>query len=99
MPVQRNLSPDWSIVHQPRTRRSAVKRKLASVLVSLLFGWLTTAAIADDDTKSASSDSSQATSEPAAPEQSTDTTTAADTVTDSTSDGTVAASPAETDSK
>jgi hypothetical protein len=73
---------------------SAVKRKLASVLVSLVFGWLTTAAIAQDDTTAATDDSSASTSEPAAEaEQSTDTAT----VDTSTSDGTITASPTETE--
>ena len=75
---------------------SAVKRKLISVLVSLAFGWLTTAAMAEEDTTAASADSSADTSEPAAPaDQSTD----AASVDTSTSDGTIAASPAETDAK
>ena len=72
-----------------------MKRKLASVLVSLVFGWLTTAAIAEDDTTAASADSSTAMSEPTATDQSTEPA-AVDTP---TSDGTVAAAPAETDSK
>jgi hypothetical protein len=98
--VQHGVHPHSRIVHQPRKKGgAAVKRKLASVLVSLLFEWLTTTAIADEDTKSASPDSSAAMSETAAPEQPTDTTSTADPVTDSTSDGSVAASPAETDSK
>jgi hypothetical protein len=77
-------------------RGSAVKRKLASVLVSLVFGWLTTAAIAEDDTTAASADSSASTNEPAAvTDQSTDTAT----IDTSSSDGTIAASPTETDAK
>jgi hypothetical protein len=78
-------------------RGSAVKRKLASVLVSLVFGWLTTAAIAEDDTTTTTADSSTATSEPAAvTEEATTDTVATET---STSDGTIAATPTETDSK
>jgi hypothetical protein len=74
-----------------------VKRKLASVLVALVFGWLTTVAIAEDDTSATSADSSATTSEPATAttDQSTDTAT----VGTSTSDGTIAASPTETDAK
>lgn len=73
-----------------------MKRKLASVLVSLVFGWLTTAAMAEDDTTTTAADSSAITSEPAtAMDQATDAVPAAD----SASDGTVAAAPAETDSK
>ena len=69
-----------------------MKRKLASVLVSLVFGWVTTTALAEDDKSAASADSSA--SEPAdVTEQSTDTATM-DT---STSDGTIAASPTETE--
>jgi hypothetical protein len=74
-----------------------VKRKLASILVSLVFGWLTTVAIAEDDTSATSADSSATTSEPATAttDQSTDTAT----VGTSTNDGTIAASPTETDAK
>jgi uncharacterized protein YfaQ (DUF2300 family) len=79
-------------------RRSAVKRKLASILVFLVSGWLTTAAIAEDDTTSAPADTAAAMSESAATDQSTDTASAA-TATDSTSDGTTAVAPAETDAK
>ena len=85
-----------SIDTQSSRRGSAVKRKLASVLVSLVFGWLTTAAIAEDDTTT-TADSSTATSEPAAvTEEATTDTVATET---STSDGTIAATPTETDSK
>ena len=71
-----------------------MKRKLASVLVSLVFGWVTTTALAEDDTSAASADSSASASDPAdVTEQSTDTATM-DT---STSDGTIAASPTETE--
>lgn len=77
-----------------------MKRKLASVLVSLIFGWLATAAFAEDDTTATTTaDLSSSTSEPAtaATDQSTDTAT----VDTSTSDGTIAASPtdAATDTK
>ena len=69
-----------------------MNRKLASVLVSLVFGWVATTALAGDDTSAASADSSASASEPAVIiEQSTDTATM-DT---STSDGTIAASPTE----
>jgi hypothetical protein len=74
-----------------------VKRKLASVLLCLLFGLVTTAAIAaEDDATATTADSTAATSEPAAAtEEATDTAAVAG----STSDGTIAATPAETDSK
>ena len=69
-----------------------MKRKLASVLVSLVFGWLTTAAIAEEDTTATSSAGA---AEPAVTEQVTETATM-DT---SASDDTIAASPAEVDTK
>jgi hypothetical protein len=74
-----------------------VKRKLASVLLCLLFGLTATAAIAaEDDATATTADSSAATGEPAAvTEESTDTAG----VEPSTSDGTIAATPAETDTK
>ncbi|HKB82036.1 MAG TPA: hypothetical protein VKD04_02395 [Burkholderiales bacterium] len=73
-----------------------MKLKLASVLVCLIFGSLTTAAIAEDDTRTTATDSSATASEPAtATEQSGDTAT----IGTSTSDGTLSASPTETDSK
>jgi hypothetical protein len=85
-----------SINHAHNTRGSAVNRKLASVLVSLLFGWLATVAIAEDDTTAPATDSSAAMSEPAAAtEESTDAATADM----STSDGTISATPAESEAK
>jgi hypothetical protein len=63
-----------------------MKRKLASILMSLLLGWLSTAAPAD---------SSADTTEPAAT-----TDSSMDTATDSSaSDGTTAVSPGETETK
>jgi hypothetical protein len=81
--------------HQSRKRGSAVKRKLASVLVSLVFGWLATAAMAEDDATATTADSSSSTSEPATAttDQSSNDTASVDT---STSDGTIAASPTDT---
>ncbi len=71
-----------------------MKRKLASVLVSLTFGWLATTAIADDEKAEASADSSTSMSEPAAvTEESTDSAA----IDSSTNDGTIAATPAETE--
>jgi hypothetical protein len=75
-----------------------MKRRLSSVLVFLVSGWLSTAAMAGDDTTSASADTTAAMSEAPATDQSTDTAAAA-TATDSASDGTTAVAPAETDSK
>ncbi len=72
-----------------------MNRKLALVLVSLVFGCLTTAAIAEDDTTAASADSSASTSEPAAVTDQSAEPALMDT---STNDGTIAASPAETES-
>jgi hypothetical protein len=77
-------------------RGSAVNRKLASVLVSLVFGWLTTAAIAADDTTAPTADTPATTTEPAAATEATTETATTDT---STSDGTIAVAPAETESK
>ena len=71
-----------------------MKRKLAAILVSALLGWLSTAAIAEDETPAVPADSSADTTEPGAM---TDTSTDANT--DSVSDGTSAATPAETESK
>ena len=71
-----------------------MKRKLAALLVSALLGWLCTVAIADDETPAVPADSSADTTEPAAA-----TDTSADANTDSVSDGTTAATPAETESK
>ena len=71
-----------------------MKRKLASVLVSLAFGWLATAAIADDEKAEASADSPAGMSEPAAAtEESTDSAT----IDSSSNDGSIAATPAETE--
>jgi hypothetical protein len=69
-----------------------MKRKLASVLVALAFGWLSTAAFAEEETAT-SADPSAAASEPAAATQESTDTATVDT---STSDGTIAATPAET---
>jgi hypothetical protein len=92
-PVRTVRRPGFAHFHQSRKRGSAVKRKLASVLVALAFGWLSTAAFAEEESTATSADSSTATSEPAAAtEESTDTAT----VDTSTSDGTIAATPAET---
>lgn len=70
-----------------------MKRKLATLLVSALLGWLCTVAIADDETPAVPADSSADTTEPAATDTSTDANT------DGVSDGTTAATPAETESK
>jgi hypothetical protein len=75
-----------------------MKRKIATVLVSLTFGWLTTATMAADDTSAGSADSAAAASEPTVPDQATDTATA-EPATDSASDGTISTMPAETESK
>jgi hypothetical protein len=76
-------------------RRSAMKRKLASILMSLLLGWLSTAAIAEEETPVVPADSSADTTEPAAT-----TDSSMDTATDSSaSDGTTAVSPGETETK
>jgi len=76
----------------------AMKRRLATALVFLVFGWLTTAAMAADDTAAGSADSATAAGEPTAPDQATDTATA-EPATDSSSDGTISTMPAETESK
>ena len=73
-----------------------MKRKLASVLVSLVFGWLATAALAGDETTSGSADTSTAASEPATPTDPSADTAGTDS---STADGTIGASPTETDAK
>jgi hypothetical protein len=78
-----------------KQRGSAVKRKLASVLVSLVFGWLTTAAIAEDDATATSADSSTVNEPAAVTDQATDTAAMGT----STGDETIAASPAETEVK
>jgi hypothetical protein len=90
------LRPRLEHFHQSRKRGFAVKQKLASVLLSLVVGCLTTAAIAEDDTTAASADSSASTSEPAPV---TDPSTDTATIDTSTNDGTIAASPAESDAK
>lgn len=75
-------------------RGPRVKRKIASILLSLVFGWLTTAALAEEESTTAA-DTTATASDTASPAEAT-TDTAMDT---STSDGTVAAAPAESDSK
>jgi hypothetical protein len=71
-----------------------MKRRIASILVSLVFGWLTTAAIAEDETTS-TADSTAAVAE----------TTPADPATETASsdapktDDTTAAAPAESENK
>jgi len=72
-----------------------VKRKIASILISLVFGWLTTTAMAEEE-NTTPSDSTAATSEPATPAESTTETASSDAP---ASDGTIAATPAESDSK
>jgi len=69
-----------------------MKRILASVLVLLISGWLTTAVAAEDETTPAAADTSAAMSDTPAAEQSPDSPTG------SSSDGTIMATP-ETDSK
>jgi hypothetical protein len=88
--------PGLEHFHQSRKKGFAVKRKLASVLLSLVVGCLTTSAIAEDDTTAASAGSSASTSESA---PTTDPSTDTATIDSSTSDGTMAASPAESDAK
>ena len=71
-----------------------MKRKLASVLIAVAFGWFGTAAFAEDE--AATSTDPAASSEPAtASEESTDTAT----IDTSTSDGTISATPAKTETE
>lgn len=72
-----------------------MKKKLASVLVSLALGWLTTAAIAEEEV-AVSADTSATTSEPAAVTDEATEPAAMDT---STTDGTISASPTESEAK
>lgn len=71
-----------------------MKRRIASILVSLAFGWVTTAAIAEDEATT-TADSTAAVAE----------TTPADPATDSaatdapTTDDTTSAAPAESENK
>ena len=69
-----------------------MKRLLASVLVLPISAWLTTAALAEEETTPAAADTPAAMSDTGATQQSTDSTAAP------SSDGTVMATP-ETDSK
>lgn len=71
-----------------------MKRRIASILVSLVLGWLTTAALAEEETATPG-DSTAAVAEATPADPATDTAS-----TDApTTDDTTAAAPAESENK